>query len=250
MNTRSDISVMIPVSVLPSHPNTHILDWVIGSVRSHLFDAPIYLMFDGVRDEQIDRKPDYEEFKRRLRTPQWCGPIHKVEFDTFHHQAAMLRETLKRVTTPLMFFLESDWILTGNIPWDAMATTILERKADVIRLHQEQTLSAAHECMFLDTVEINGLLLRKQMCYWSQPNLGYTDWWRDQLAKRFTADCRIMVEDRMYGVCQHPDTWGTPDKVFMYTPAGGFKRVSHQDGRGKADDGTPLVSKFEDRFIP
>lgn len=247
MSFRDDISVIIPSSVIPSHPSTHILDWCVGSVRSQLFNAPIYVMLDGVRVEQGERKAAYEEFKRRLVFPPWAGPVELVEFQTHHHQAAMMRETLNRVTTPLVFFIEHDWMLLENIPWDAMAKTILEREADVIRLHQEQSIHPEHTHLFLESVEINGLPLKKMRVFWAQPHLAFTDWYRKQLAEKFSSYCRCFIEDRLYGI--NLDTPWEDNKIFMYEPEGGLKRVSHTDGRGKNDDGSPLVSKWEEKQV-
>lgn len=248
MSFRSDISVIIPTSVIPSHPNTHILDWCIASVRSYLFDAPIYVMADGVRQEQKDREPDYLEFKRRLQFPPWSGKVEVIGFDTFHHQAAMMRATLPSVTTPLVLWIEHDWILTGDIPFDKMAEIILNRDADIIRLHQEAQTHPEHAHLFLEHEEINGVPLRKQRVYWAQPHLAWTDWYRKIMAERFNPYCRTMIEDTIYGL-NLDVPWGTNGKVYMYDPLGNIKRVSHTDGRGKDAEGKPLVSKFEDTFV-
>lgn len=246
---RDDISVIIPTSVIPSHPSTHILDWCIASVRSHLFNAPIYVMADGVRQEQKDREPDYNEFKRRLVFPPWAGKTEVIGFSVHQHQAAMMRQTLNMVTTPLVVFIEHDWLLVGDIPFDAMAQTILDRDADVIRLHQENQTHPEHAHLFGETIVLNGIQLRKQLVFWAQPHLASTDWYRKQLAEKFSSHAKTMIEDRLYGLCLPPAEWGKPDKIFMYDPPGPLKRVSHTDGRGKDESGAPLVSKFEDRFI-
>jgi hypothetical protein len=204
-------------------------------------------MFDGVRVEQADRKEAYEEFKRRLVFPPWAGPVHRVEFATFNHQASMLREALKQVTTPLVLFLESDWLLLEPIPWDAMAQTILERQADVIRLHQDAAIHPEHAHLFLEHTEINGIPLRKMKVFWAQPHLAYTDWYRKQLAEKFTSYCRCFIEDRLYGI--NLDTPWEDNKVFMYDPPGTLKRVSHTDGRGKDETGAPLVTKWEEKQV-
>lgn len=247
MSRRTDISVVIPTSVIPSHPSTHILDWCIASVRSHLFDAPIYVMADGVRQEQQDRLEAYNEFKRNLKFPPWAGKTELVAFNTFHHQAAMMRSTLNMITTPLVFFIEHDWILLESIPWDAMAETILERKADVIRLHQEAEVHPEHRHLMMEKQIINSIPLRQMKVFWAQPHLAYTDWYRKQLAEKFSSHARTMIEDRLYGI--NLDTPWADNKVYMYEPEGSLKRVSHTDGRGKDDQGAPLVPKFEERFI-
>jgi hypothetical protein len=247
MSFRDDISIVIPVSVIYSHPLTHTLDWTVASVRSHLFNAPIYLMMDGVRFEQEDRRVDYEQFKSRLTFPQWAGDVHKVEFSTHHHQAAMLRETLHKVSTPLVLFLEQDWMLLEPIPWDAMAAVLLDYQADVIRLHQTDEIHPEHEHLFLEHVDIMGVPLRKMRVFWAQPHLARTDWYRKVLAEKFSPNCRCFIEDRLYGI--NLETPWELNKIYMYEPEGKLKRVSHTDGRGKNPDGSPLVDKWESKQV-
>jgi len=246
MSDRNDITVLIPSSVIPSHPSTHVLDWTIGSVRSQLFKAPIIVMLDGVRPEQEARKEAYEEFKRRLifpLLPSEVGSVRKAEFSTFHHQAAMMRETLQQVTTPLILFIEQDWLLLEPIPWDAMAKTILDRDADLIRLHQTAGIHHDHEYLFAEKVVLNGIPLKRQRHFWAQPHIAHVDWYRKQM-ENFTASARTFLEDRLYGLY-----WNTPDRIYTYAPEGSIKRVAHTDGREKNPDGTPLVSKFEDKLV-
>ena len=59
----SEITVVIPTSVLPSHPSTKIIDETIENVRVHLPNCDILLQIDGLRDEQLDRKADYDKYK-------------------------------------------------------------------------------------------------------------------------------------------------------------------------------------------
>lgn len=61
-----DITVVVVSSVLPSHPSTAVIDETIASIRHHLPDSEIILQLDGLRDEQLDRKADYDEYKTRV----------------------------------------------------------------------------------------------------------------------------------------------------------------------------------------
>ena len=45
---RDLVTVLIPVSPIPSHPSTEVLDVTIDSIRTRLPDAEIIIMFDGV----------------------------------------------------------------------------------------------------------------------------------------------------------------------------------------------------------
>ena len=58
---KNDITIVLVTSVLPSHPDTHIIDETISSIRSHFPDNEIILQIDGLRDEQKHRKDAYDE---------------------------------------------------------------------------------------------------------------------------------------------------------------------------------------------
>ena len=61
---RKDITVIIPTSVIRSHPSTAIIDETINNIRYHLPDSEIILQIDGIRDEQLHRKKEYDEYKK------------------------------------------------------------------------------------------------------------------------------------------------------------------------------------------
>ena len=60
-----NITAVIPVSPIKSHPEIGILTETLDSIRHHLPDAEMIVTFDGVREEQEDRRGDYEEATRR-----------------------------------------------------------------------------------------------------------------------------------------------------------------------------------------
>ena len=87
--SRPAVTVLTPVSPIPSHPDTAILDHTIESVRHHLPDAEIMLMFDGIRRQQGERTADYHEFTRRMlwRADKVYGGICPFVFDKHLHHA-------------------------------------------------------------------------------------------------------------------------------------------------------------------
>ncbi len=103
--TLSDlITVLVPTSPIPSHPSTAIIDETLDSIDAAGLDAcEVVVMCDGVRPEQEDRSADYAEYVRRLswsldeRPRSW-----PFLFPEHRHQAAMTREALDKVTTPLV----------------------------------------------------------------------------------------------------------------------------------------------------
>ena len=58
---KNDVTIIVVTSVLPDHPDTSILDETIKSVRYHFPDNEIILQIDGLRDERLNRKNDYDE---------------------------------------------------------------------------------------------------------------------------------------------------------------------------------------------
>jgi hypothetical protein len=60
------VAVLIPTSPIPSHPSTEMIETTIASVKEQLPDAPIILMIDGIRPEQAELRPAYEEYTRRI----------------------------------------------------------------------------------------------------------------------------------------------------------------------------------------
>ena len=65
-DVESTITVIVPTSVIPSHPSTSIIEKTIADIRSQLPNAEIIITIDGLRDEQKDRHGDYQEYIRRL----------------------------------------------------------------------------------------------------------------------------------------------------------------------------------------
>ena len=59
---KNDITVIVVTSVLPDHPDTSILDETIDSIRYHFPKNEIILQIDGLREERLNRKNDYDFF--------------------------------------------------------------------------------------------------------------------------------------------------------------------------------------------
>ena len=104
---KNAITVVVPVSPIKSHPDTKILDQCIASIRHHLKEAEIIITFDGVREEQEDRRQDYEEFIRRALfkcNTEWNAT--PMLFNDHTHQVGMMREALKIIESDCVLFFE------------------------------------------------------------------------------------------------------------------------------------------------
>lgn len=221
----SPITVVITTSPIASHPDTSMLERVIASIRSYLPYSTIVLAFDGVRAEQEQFRDNYEEYQRRvmhLIAAQWCNVI-PVRSDPHIHQARLANLALGYVTTPTILFMEHDWLLTAEIPFEELAQAIAVGKADVIRLYRYPSIVAEHLYLFHPELQAEHLLPTRQ---WSQnPHLASTTFYRDMLRGHFNLDSgHEMIEPKVYGRVQSHIVVYTPDDDDM-------TRVVHLDGR-------------------
>lgn len=201
------ITVMMPTSPIPKHPSTEIITETIASIRERL-QSEILVQIDGVREEQSDRKEDYEEYIRRLL---WdCNWVHEnvipYVFDSHHHQSLMAKATIDEVKTPCLLYVESDTPLTGDIDFEQCEQNL--NRFNVIRFSHEGVLPKPHEHMMLDPVNVQGEEPRVvssdgfiRTVQWSQrPHLARTEFYRWVLSEYFETGKKAFVEHKMYGV--------------------------------------------------
>lgn len=240
------ITVIIPTSPIPSHPSTAILEETIATVRGQLPHAEIIIGFDGVRPEQERRRPDYEEYTRRvlwLANHEWHNVL-PIVFEEHQHQANVTREMLKHVKTPLVLFVEHDTPLTPDreFDWTGLSDAIASGDAHLIRFIHEELILPDYEHMMLDdgpkTLHEVPMVRTVQ---WSQrPHLASTAFYRQIVDHYFSEDSRTMIEDVMHGVVHNAYlTEGEPAwnlwRMWIYAPDSdslGIKRSYHLDGRG------------------
>lgn len=239
------VTVILVSSVLPSHPSTGIIDETIASIRHHLPDSEIILQLDGLREEQQDRKEDYDEYKRIVLWKclhEWTNVL-PVVFEEHSHQTNMMKETIGLVKTPLMLYVEADCPLVTDyeIDWDECIEMITSGRANTIRYHFEAHVPEVHNHLMLKR-EGNFL----QTIQWSQrPHLTKTDYYREVVLP--TVKEKFFIEDTFHGVVQDDYNtkkykgWGI-HKLWIYHPDGVIKRSYHLDGR---DGGRKFTSDDE-----
>lgn len=236
------ITVLVPTSPIPSHPDTTIIEETLGSLRSQpdLANAEIIVMVDGVREEQQDRLGDYTEYVKRLVA--LCGRWHNVVplvSEEHLHQAMLTKWALGMVRTPTILFVEHDTPVVGVIPWGGMVEAIVSDRADVIRLHHEASILAPHRYLMVDAKPRHECdVPMSRTVQWSQrPHLASTDFYRWMISTYFGDQSRTMIEDVMYGVVEtHWREMGVRGwekfRLWLYNPGGDIKRSTHLDGRG------------------
>lgn len=240
------ITVLVPTSPIPSHPDTRIIDETIASIRAHI-GSEIIIMIDGVRPEQEHFRKNYQEYIRRVLwkcNNEWEN-VTPLLFEEHTHQANMTRKALLYVKSPLILFVEHDTPITPDreIPFPKFVDALTSGKANLIRLHHEALVLDVHRHLMIGEPEDN-LWATFQ---WSQrPHLATTEFYQRILADYFPPEARTMIEDNMYGKLEEAYRnrgragWNE-FKVWIYTPEGDIKRSYHLDGR----EGLP---KWEETF--
>lgn len=239
------ITVLITTSPIKSHPETHIIDETIASVRAQLPDAEIILVHDGVRAEQEGMREAYEEYIGRVlwkANHQWHNVLPLI-FDEHLHQAVCTKRAIERVRTPLLLFIEGDTPLTdGDIPWTAISDAITNGDANVVRFSHEVAILEPHRYLMLDDEpqKVAGVPMTRTIQWSQRPHLASVVFYRSLLARCFPKDEHNFIEDVAYGklVVDHDvkgDAGWLGWRTWLYTPEGNIKRSYHTDGRAGAD---------------
>jgi hypothetical protein len=229
------ITVIIPTSVLPSHPSTRIIDETIRNVRLHLPDSEIILQMDGIRDEQKDREVDYSTYKNKIMWKclhEWKNVL-PVVFDELHHQTDMLKETIDLVRTPLILYVEGDAPLTPDraIDWQKCIDFILDGHANTIRFHHENVIPKEHEGLMIGSID-DGFIKTVQ---WSQrPHLSSVLYYKEVVIP--TLQPKTFIEDTFHGVVandwnDHGKIGWNKHRLWIYHPNKGIQRSYTTDGR-------------------
>lgn len=231
----SDITIVIPTSVLPSHPSLEIIEETLSTIRVHLPDAEIILQIDGLRDEQQDRKKDYDEYKTKVLWKclhEWKNVL-PIVFDKHSHQSTMLKETIDLIKTPLMLYVEGDCPLTPDMPidWQKCIDFIYSGEANTIRYHFEGVIPKEHEGLMLGVKD--GFMRTYQ---WSQrPHLSTVLYYKEIVLPTLKPD--FFIEDTFHGVVMndyhdHGRIGWNKHRLWIYYPdPDNIKRSYTLDGR-------------------
>lgn len=234
---KEDMAVIIPVSPIPSHPDTAILEETIKSVRVHT-SAPILVTIDGVREEQKHMEENYREFIRRFL---WkCNFEYKdvlpILFSKHSHQSGMMKEVLKNLSLPYLLYVEQDTPLTPDreIPLEELKMKLNDY--DVIRFHFEAFVPEPHRHLMIGSPQDN---LQKTSQWSQRPHLASTEYYRRIMSDNFSEESNTFIEDRMHSICQ-VQPW-EKNRLAIYHPDGDIKRSYHLDGRAGAE-------KYDDKL--
>lgn len=240
------ITAIVPTSPILAHPDTSAIEETIASIRHWLPDAEIIVTCDGVRPEQEELRPTYDEYLRRVL---WLAHHHwhnvaVILSPRWKHQAGTTRAALAMVDTPYVLFVEHDTPLVTDreIDWPGILSVLDSDTANVVRFHHEAIVLEVHEHMMIDRESQRPLdVPMRRTVQWSQrPHLANAGLYRRILAEHFTDESRTMIEDTMHGVVHNAwREYGLAGwdrfRLWLYTPDdGSFVRSRHLDTRGAA----------------
>ncbi len=235
------ITVVVTASPIASHPDTTILDETLDSLRHHLPHAAIWVLFDGVRDEQKHMREAYEQHQALAAR----GDVVFRRFPKHLHQVGMLRQVIDDIETPLMLFMEQDTpLLTDRvIDWDLITEWVSSGKSNCVRLAHEEVVVPEHGYLFFGREREAPLLRTAQ--YSARPHVASVAKYREWLSY-FTPEANSFLEDKLHSVVQENvkrDGWWA-ERVHLYAPENdqGFRRSGHLDGRA----GAP---KYDDKLV-
>lgn len=245
LKQRDQITVIIPSSPIPAHPNTEMIEETIETIRGHLPDCEILITVDGIRPEQEHYREAYEEYTKRLlwlSNNKWRNVL-PIVFDEHLHQAGMARQVLKQVRTPMVLYVEHDTPLTPDRPiqWDKLCRSVMDGTANVIRFAHESHILEEHKYLMLSGAEDHhGALLTKTQQWSQRPHLASTAFYRMMIGSNFNPDSRTMIEDVMHQVVEMDMRRGGQQawfnwRIWLYTPDtdpdGSILRSYNLDGR-------------------
>lgn len=227
-----DTTVLISSSPIESHPSTEIILETIASVRKHFPTAPIWILQDGVREEQMDRIDHYVEYLHRLAAH--CvlkeTDITLMPFPEFLHQGLMTQRVMDLVKSPFVLYLEHDTpILDRPIDWRMLKEVLTDADANHIRLHYDETIHPEHVELMRGKLTDN---LIKTIQYHNRPFLTNAGWFRGILRLAIKETSRCHIEDIVYTFVAH-SPWEA-HRCCVYDPEGtgqNMKRSGHTDGR-------------------
>lgn len=229
-----DITIVIPSSYIPSHPDMGIMRETIDSVRYHFPDAEIIVTLDGLRVEQQDKKRDYDNYTGKLlwQSLHEYTNVLPVVHSTHKHQAGMLRNSINLIRTTYLLYVEHDAPLVTDekIDWQKCFDFIDFGYANTIRFHHEGVIPDPHKPLMIGQRDDFTRTIQ-----WSQrPHLTTKAYYENVVLPRCPQD--NFIEDQFHGVVMNDyykygrSGWNL-HKLWIYTPKGNIKRSYHLDGR-------------------
>lgn len=227
----SKITVLVPTSVIPSHPETTLMDEAMAGVRFYFPDSPVIIMADGVWSKIEHRRGQYEEYLNRIENKYPNTRI--IRFPRHTQQTGMAQYAIQNfVQTKLIFWNEHDAPLRTDRPidWDAIVNEVVSGNAGLVRFtYFEEGIHEAHEHLARGRYRVGDATFVRSVQFSGWSFLTTVDYFVNKIFTGQPIGIE-MLELRIYAqVAVAP--W-EQYKIVIYVPDGPAQRFRHSNGRG------------------
>ena len=242
------VSIVISTSPTPNRSSTAVIDACYEAVRKHLPDSQVYMLTDGLREEQIEEKLYYDVYKKELvrRTqedPEWKN-VKVIEAPEFGHEAGQMRAFMNSgvCATPLICYLQHDAILIdAPIDWRGIVASLQENIVSCVRFALDVGFPQGKEHMFRGTILTKyGVPLLVITELFTTACIARADFFQYITSQFITARCHL-DGDEIQPVTARDN--GTVRRIGHYCPfenrGRGFLRVAHADARRAGVENPP-----------
>lgn len=234
------VSVVISTSPTPNRASTSIIDACYVAMRRHLPDVQVYILIDGLREEQSEDVLYYNAYKKELRLraanhSEWDN-VTIVESSEFQHEAGKMRNFMASglCTTPLICYLQHDAILVDSyIDWRGIVASLQDNIVSCVRFALDVGFPQGKEHMYRGSILTKygvPLLLITEL--FTTACIARTDFFQHIISQFVTARCHL-DGDEIQPVTAYDN--GVRWRIGCYCPfenqGQGFLRVSHADAR-------------------
>jgi hypothetical protein len=233
MSLDSQVTILIPTSPIPRHPETELLERCVASIRHYFPTAHAIIMCDGIRPQVEHRREQYSEYLKKVSELITAGKLGNTKMSVFAahaQQATMTRNTLHHhVSTPLILFVEHDAILRAEPPinFPVIFDLLLRKEANLIRFYGWKDIWHEHEYLMRGEFTHAGTRFVKTVQYSQWPLVSRTDY-HMELLKRYVANGQVtMIEPAVYYQVAR-GAW-EDNKILIYLD--GELAFTHVDGR-------------------
>ena len=228
----SKITVLIPTSAIPSHPDTALMDETIDGIRYHMPFASIIILADGIWSKLEHRRGQYEEYLNRIegRYPN----TRVIRFPVHTQQTAMAQYAIQNnfVQTKLIWWNEHDAPLRTDrkIYWASIVHEVESGNAGLVRLcFFEEGIHEAHEHLTRGRYPVGDSTFVKTVQFSGWSFLTTVDYFVNKIFAGPPIG-KEMLELRLYqDVANSP--W-EKYKIVQWVPEGLASRFRHSNGRG------------------
>lgn len=227
----SKITVLIPTSAIPSHPNPALMDETMAGIKFHFPESQTIILADGIWSGIAHRQHQYQKYLEAIERRYPNTRI--VKFPVHTQQTAMAQYAIQNfVQTKLVFWNEHDAPLRIDraIDWDKIVWEIESGDAGLVRFtYFDEGIHEAHEHLTRGRYRWDDVTFVKTVQFSGWSFLTTVDYF---VRKIFSGP---PIEKQMLELRQYERVVNAPweeYKVVIYCPDPPAQRFRHSNGRG------------------